>query len=63
MLAQVESLGYRVGIGEQDGHWIATAKRDTDGQFHVSKAASEREVIDGLLHLVGIPPASGTSIK
>lgn len=53
-LRTIESLGYRVGISEQGGRWIATAKRDTDGQFHVSKTPSELEGIDGLLASLGI---------
>lgn len=51
-LKRIEAMGYRVGIGEGDGRWIATAKRDSDGQFHVSKAGSEDEAVMTLAELV-----------
>lgn len=37
IFAVLELDGYRCGLGELDGTWIATANRDSDGQFHSIK--------------------------
>ena len=55
----VEMEGYRVGLGEYEGTWIATAKRDSDGQFHVSKAPEEHLAICELAMSVGIDLEDG----
>jgi hypothetical protein len=50
-LHAIEALGYRTGIGENAGRWIATAKNDATGQFHVAKAETEDEVIAALVEM------------
>lgn len=44
-MAVIELQGYRCGLGDIGGTWIATAKRDHDGQFHVTKATEEHLAI------------------
>ena len=58
-LRTIEAIGYRVGIGEQVGQWIATAKRDNDGQFHIAKGENEDETVAALAELVGIELEDG----
>lgn len=55
----VELQGYRIGLGEYEGIWIATAKRDHDGQFHVAKAPEEHIAICELAESVGIDLEDG----
>lgn len=43
-----------VCIGEQAGQWIATAKRDSHGQFHVAKADDEDEAVTTLAKMVDV---------
>ena len=50
----IELEGYRVGLGEFEGIWIATAKNDRDNQFHVAKAPDEDQAISELANSVGI---------
>jgi len=45
IFAVLELDGYRCGLGEHDDTRIATAKRDSDGQFHSVKASSEDEAV------------------
>ncbi len=54
IMAVIELQGYRVGLGEHAGTWIATAKRDADGQFHGSKVPEEHAAICGLAESVGV---------
>ncbi len=67
IMAAIKLQGYRVGIGEHEGTWICTAKRDSDGQLHTSKAATEHQAICELAVSVGVDPATvgvevGTSV-
>ena len=39
--------------------WIATAKRDPDGDFHVAKAPNEHRAISELAQSVGIDLGDG----
>ena len=55
----VELEGYRVGLGEYEGTWIATAKCDHDGQMHVAKAPEEHRAICELAMSVGINIGDG----
>lgn len=55
----LEQHGYRCDLGELDGIWIATAKRDHDGQFHSAKASTEEEAVVGLAESVGVELAGG----
>ena len=57
----IESLGYRVGIACDDerGRWLATAKNDGTGQFHVAKTEEEATVIATLAEMVGIDVMDG----
>lgn len=57
IMARIQALGYRIGIGEMNGRWIATAKRDSDGQFHVAKGETENEVVALLAESAGITSA------
>lgn len=65
VLREIQSLGYRTGVAaEPEGsprfpRWYATAKRDSDGQFHVAKADDERTVIAELARLVGLDLLEG----
>lgn len=54
IMARIQALGYRTGIGEMNGRWIATAKRDSDGQFHVAKGETEDEVVALLAESAGV---------
>lgn len=59
VFAVIELEGYRCGLGELDGVFYATAKRDKDGQFHSAKASTEGEAVAGLAELVGVDLADG----
>ena len=54
IMSVIELDGYRVGLGEHDGVWICTAKRDSDNQLHTAKAPTEHEAICALAELVGV---------
>ena len=58
----IELQGYRVGLGEHDGTWIATAQRDADGQFHSAKAPDEHRAICELAVSVGVELGDGQEI-
>lgn len=54
VVRSIVALGYRVGIGEHEGVWIATAKDDAADQFHSVKAPSEDQAVSELAISVGI---------
>ena len=53
-MSVIELDGYRVGIGELNGTWICTAKRDSDGQLHTAKGTTEHETLCALPETVTV---------
>ena len=55
----IELQGYRVGIGEHEGTWICTAKRDRDGQMHTAKGEGKHATVCALAESVGVELGDG----